>query len=102
MNETAIRDLQDATAWDADGTKLGSVANVLLDARTGQPEWITVPLGLFDTRARFIPLAGSRRDGTDLFVAYSQDTISKSPHFDAEGNLTDEQQAELRDYYGLS
>lgn len=101
MAQLDIHDLQEATAWDDDGEKLGEVSQVHLDARTGEPAWLTVPLGLFNTREHFIPLRGARVDGGDVYVAFSKDQIADSPDLTAESELTEEQEESLRDHYNL-
>ncbi|MHA7154214.1 PRC-barrel domain-containing protein [Arthrobacter sp. TMN-50] len=101
MAQLDIHDLQEATAWDADGEKLGQVSQVHVDARTREPAFVTVALGLFNTREHFVPFEGARLDGGDLYVAYTKDTIADAPDLTAESELTDEQTATLRDYYNL-
>ncbi|MHA7276704.1 PRC-barrel domain-containing protein [Arthrobacter sp. HLT1-21] len=101
MAQPDIHDLQEATAWDADGEKLGQVSQVHLDAHTGEPIFVTVALGLFNTREHFIPFDGARLDGGDLHVAYTRDKITDAPDLTAESELTDEQTGSLREYYNL-
>lgn len=101
MAQPDIHDLQEATAWDADGEKLGEVSQVHLDARTGEPAFVTVGLGLFNTREHFIPFDGARLDGGDLYLAYTKDKITDAPDLTADSELTDEQTAALREYYNL-
>lgn len=99
MDSLEMEDLQTATAWDASGEKLGSVSQVHLDGLSGQPAWVTVGLGLLNTREHFVPLSGARLDGENLYVAVSKDAIKDSPDFTVEEGLTAEQEASLRDYY---
>ena len=49
--EYGIHDLQDATVWDAADMKLGTVSQVAVDA-FGRPVWVSVPLGLMETREK--------------------------------------------------
>lgn len=99
MDQLELEELQAATAWDVNGEKLGNVTQVHLDGLSGRPAWVTVGLGLLNTRENFVPLAGSRLDGDNLYVAVSKDTIKDAPDFTTEEGLTAEQEAELRDYY---
>jgi hypothetical protein len=98
-----IYELQDATAWDSKDHKLGLVGQVHRDKDTGRLAWITVALGLLETRAHFIPLAGARVEGTNVHVAYDHDTIKDSPEIDIdpEMGLSPEDEAKLSRYYGL-
>ncbi|WP_026544071.1 PRC-barrel domain-containing protein [Arthrobacter sp. 35/47] len=101
MDHLGMEELQTATAWDADGEKLGNVSQVHLDGISRKPAWVTVGLGLLNSREHFIPLAGARLDGDNLYVAVSGDKIKDAPDFTAEEGLTPEQETELRNYYGV-
>jgi len=96
-------ELQDATAWDSDGHRLGLVGEVHRDKETGKLAWLTVALGLMETGERFIPLAGARLEGTDVYVAYDHDTIRDSPTVGGDPGtpLTPGEEEELNRYYGL-
>ncbi len=96
-----VHELQQAVVWDHDGAKLGNVAEVHLDSGTNDPEWITVPLHLFETKTRFIPLSGARINGDDIFVAYSQEQVNSSPDIHPGSGLNFAQEEQLREYYGL-
>ncbi|WP_243400554.1 PRC-barrel domain-containing protein [Arthrobacter sp. Bz4] len=76
MAQPDIHDLQEATAWDADGEKLGEVSQVHLDARTGEPAFVTVGLGLFNTREHFIPFDAP---GSTAATCTSPTPKTKSP-----------------------
>lgn len=97
-----VHELQQAVLWDRDGTKLGIVGEIHLDKKTDVPEWITVPLHLFQSKERFIPLRGAHRNGDDIFVDYTYDQVNKSPNIDTEHALNFAQERELREYYGLA
>ncbi|MHA7246148.1 PRC-barrel domain-containing protein [Arthrobacter tecti] len=101
MERLELEQLQAATAWDVDGEKLGNVSQVHLDGVSGEPAWVTVGLGLLNSRENFVPLAGSRLDGDSLFVAVTKDAIKDSPDFSSEEGLTPENEDSLRTYYNL-
>jgi|GEM_PF-4571364 len=102
--EFGIHDLQDATVWDAADTKLGTVSQVAVDA-FGRPVWISVPLGLMETREKFVPLTGARlvqgAQVPDLHVAYSSDTIKEAPDAERGDTLNPAEEELLRRHYGL-
>jgi PRC-barrel domain len=97
-----LHSLQDATVWDVDGEKLGKVSQVHLDA-TGKPVWVTVPLGLLESREKFVSLRGARMgEGAlvpDVHVAFSRDLIKGTPDMPTDGNLSEAQVALLNDHY---
>jgi uncharacterized protein (TIGR02271 family) len=94
--------VEGATAYGADGEKLGKVGQVYLDDQTGQPSWLTVSTGLFGTSQSFVPLDGASFDGNDLRLAYSKDKVKDAPRVDADQHLEPEQEDHLYAYYGLS
>ncbi len=101
MAQSDINELQDATAWDSEGSKLGAVNEVHLERTTGAPGWVTVSLGLLNTREHFIPLAGSRFEGGDLHLGWTKDKISDSPEVASTKELSADEERMLGDYYGL-
>lgn len=98
-DEFVIHELQGSNVWAKDGERLGLVGQVHLDRATGEPEWITVALGLFESRQHFVPLAGARRDEDDIYVNYSRQAVDDSPVVDPDGALTAEEETLLVDYY---
>lgn len=98
-DQFVVHEIQEASVWARDGERLGTVGEVHLDRVTGDPEWITVDLGLFQTRARFVPLAGARRDDNDIFVNYSPKDVQDAPDINPEEPLSPAQEAVLREYY---
>ncbi|MET4059914.1 sporulation protein YlmC with PRC-barrel domain [Arthrobacter sp. UYP6] len=98
-DEFVVHELQGSNVWAKDGERLGLVGQVHLDRSTGAPEWITVALGLFETRQHFVPLAGARRDEDDIYVNYSRQAVDDSPQVDPDGALSPEEETLLTDYY---
>ena len=95
-----IHQIQGANVWADDGERLGLVGEVHLDRKTGEPAFITVALGLFESRQYFVPLAGARRDGQDnIYVAFSKQAVKDSPELNPDGPLTADEEKELADYY---
>ena len=86
---------------DADGDKIGGVAQIYLDDQTGEPNWVTVKTGLFGTSESFVPLSGASLSGSDIVVTYDKDTVKDAPRVDADGHLTPDEEGSLYAYYGL-
>ena len=72
MAQAEINKLQAATAWDSKGKKLGDVNDVHLEKESGIPAWVTVSLGLLNSRKHYVPLANSRFEGDDLHLAWTK------------------------------
>jgi uncharacterized protein (TIGR02271 family) len=90
------------TVVDNDGDKIGKVSQVFLDDQTGNPEWVTVTTGLFGTAESFIPLNQASVQGDTIRVPYDKATVKGAPRVDdANGHLSESEEAELYRYYGL-
>ncbi|MBG6225522.1 hypothetical protein IWX63_002094 [Arthrobacter sp. CAN_A2] len=101
MAEAEITKLQAATAWDSKGKKLGDVNDVHLEKESGIPAWVTVSLGLLNSRKHYVPLANSRFEGDDLRLAWTKKEIVGAPGANSSVELSPEEEAALIDHYGL-
>ena len=63
---------------------------------------MTVKTGLFGTKESFVPLAASRFDGADLIVDATKDQVSGAPQVEQDGHISEQEEAEIYRYYGLS
>ena len=96
-----------AQAWqgramvDPAGDKLGTIDAIYLDDETGQPEWATVASGLFTAKIVFVPLAQAQDMGDSVQVPYDKDQVTSAPTMRADGNLSQDDEAELYRHYGL-
>jgi uncharacterized protein (TIGR02271 family) len=99
--------LDELQAWhgrnliDRDGDKIGSISDVYLDDDTGRPEWLTVKTGLFGTRESFVPTAEARAEGDTVRVPYEKSQVKDAPNVDADGALSQDEEARLYRHYGL-
>lgn len=101
LTKDTLDTLHGATVVDNDGDKIGSLDEIYLDEDTGQPEWAAVRTGLFGTGLSFVPLANAERDDDDLRVPFSKETVKDAPRIDADGQLSQAEEAELYAYYGM-
>jgi uncharacterized protein (TIGR02271 family) len=93
--------LHGGTLVGSDGEKLGSIDEVYVDEDTGRPEFALVKTGLFGTGSRFVPLQQAQIEGDDVCVGFTKDQVKDSPDFDADGNLSQDQEAHIYSHYGL-
>jgi uncharacterized protein (TIGR02271 family) len=93
--------LRGLTAVDRDGDKIGKVEEVYLDEDSGRPEWLAVGGGLFSSGVSFVPLAQATRDGDEVRVPYEKNHIKDAPRADADGALSQDEEARLYRHYGL-
>jgi len=99
--------MTDAYEWDgrtvvgADGDKIGKVEAIYIDQQTDQPEWALVNTGLFGGKSSFVPLAGAAPSGEDVRVAVDKAQVKDAPRVDPDGQLSEEEEANLFRHYGV-
>ena len=97
----------DAYSWTgrdvhgSDGEKIGTIKEIYDDIATGRPEWALVSSGLFGTRSHFVPLAGARHSGEDIQVNVSKDQVKDAPSVEGEGQLSEAEERQLFEHYGV-
>jgi uncharacterized protein (TIGR02271 family) len=96
-----VQSWQGRTMVDPAGDKLGTIDAIYLDDETGQPEWATVTSGLFTAKAAFVPLAQAQDLGDSIQVPYDKTQVKSAPSMDADGQLSQDDEAELYRHYGL-
>lgn len=87
---------------DFEGGKVGSVGEIYVDDRTGNPSWVTVNTGLFGSKESFAPLDGAMLEGDDVRVGYTKATIKDAPQVAPDAHLSEQEEAELYRYYGIT
>jgi uncharacterized protein (TIGR02271 family) len=99
--------IEDAKTWrgyDAvgpDANKLGTIEDIYLDQDTGEPEWVALKTGMFGSKLSFAPLSQAYQDGDTIVLPYEKDQIKNAPRVDADGALSQEEEAQLYRHYGL-
>ena len=96
-----VQSWQGRTMVDPAGDKLGTIDAIYLDDETGQPEWATVTRGLFSAKAAFVPLAQAQDIGDGVQVPYDKQQVTDAPSMEADGSLSQDEEAELYRHYGL-
>jgi uncharacterized protein (TIGR02271 family) len=92
---------QGRTMVDPAGAQLGTIDAIYLDDDTGQPEWATVTTGLFGTKITFVPLSQAQPMGDSVQVPYEKEQVTDAPNMQADGQLSQDEEAELYRHYGL-
>ena len=96
-----VQGWQGRTMVDPAGGKIGTIADIYLDDDTGQPEWATVKTGLLGGKQSFVPLAEAEVVGDSVQVPYDKDRVKSAPGIQAEGELSQDEEATLYRHYGL-
>jgi uncharacterized protein (TIGR02271 family) len=98
---TEVLEWRGRTAVDADGSKLGTIEEIYVDSETNRPEWALVHTGLFGGKSSFMPLRDARSDGEQVMAPYSKDQVKDAPKMDADGSLSQQDEAKLYSHYGI-
>jgi uncharacterized protein (TIGR02271 family) len=87
---------------DEGGNKIGRIDDIYVDEQSGEPEWVAVTTGLFGSRVSFVPLRGLSSDGESLVSPWTKDHVKDAPHAEADGHLSEQEEAALYTHYGMS
>jgi hypothetical protein len=84
-----------------DGNRLGEITDIYLDRETDRPEWAVVRTGLFGLRSSFVLLAEASEVGDQIQVPHERSLVKGAPNIEADGQLSEAEEAELYRHYGL-
>ncbi|MFF7247768.1 DUF2382 domain-containing protein [Embleya sp. NPDC008237] len=87
---------------DSEGNKIGTIGQVYLDDRTGEPEWVTVKTGMFGGRESFVPLGPADMQGDDLRVPFDKELVKEAPSLGTDEHLSPEEEARLYRHYSVT
>jgi len=100
--------LQDVQSWSGqdvvgpDGNKIGSLDHIYLDRQTGEPTFGAVKTGLFGNNLNLVPLEGASEHDGHIHLGFDKAKIKDAPNIDADGELSEAEEAKLYEYYGQS
>jgi PRC-barrel domain/Domain of unknown function (DUF2382) len=86
---------------DRDGNRLGEITDIYLDRETDRSEWAVVRTGLFGLRSSFVPLAEASEVDDQIQVPHARALVKDAPNIEADGQLSEAEEAELYRHYGL-
>src|SRR3954451_22830949 len=101
INTNDVAQLRGQQLIDRDGDKVGKIDEIYLDEQTGRPEWLAVNTGLFGSNVSFVPLAQATTEGDSVRVPYEKSQIKDAPNAQADGQLSQEEEARLYRHYGM-
>lgn len=87
---------------DSEGNKVGSIGQIYVDDQTNNPSWATVNTGLFGSNESFVPLQGASLEGNDVRIGHDKAKVKNAPNVAPDGHLSEEEEAGLYRYYGMS
>ncbi len=102
INQAEVDRLYDCDVIDEHGERIGSVKQVWLDDRDGRPMWASVHTGLFGLKESFVPIQDATLGDGVITVPVDKQQVKDAPRIDvSDEHMSDKQQEELYDYYGL-
>jgi uncharacterized protein (TIGR02271 family) len=81
--------------------RIGTIEEILVDERTGRPEWLAVRTGLLGGKLTFIPAEGAKSSGAGVRVPFDRHDVKHAPSVEPEGVLSVEEESALYRHYGL-
>ena len=100
IEKDRILQMRGEDLYDSDGDKIGSIEEIYVDQETGTPEWALVSTGMFGG-STFVPLRDASETGGSLRVPYDKAQVKDAPTPDADGDLSEREEADLYRHYGL-
>src|ERR687893_1422495 len=104
-----MQTLEDVQTWrgmkmvDADGDKIGTIEDILLDRQTGEPEWAAVKTGLFGRKHTLVPIRDAEvTDDDTVRVPVDKEQVKEAPRIDPDGELSPDEERRLWEHYGMS
>jgi uncharacterized protein (TIGR02271 family) len=98
---TEVLEWRGRTAVGADGSKLGKIEEIYLDAETRRPEWALIQTGMFGGKSSFMPLEGATGEGEQVQAPFSKDQVKDAPRLEPDGELSHQDEAALYSHYGI-
>jgi uncharacterized protein (TIGR02271 family) len=99
---TEVLEWRGRTAVATDGSKLGTIEEIYLDAQTQRPEWALIQTGMFGGKSSFMPLDGATSDGDDVTAPYTKEQVKDAPQMDPDGELSQREESALYSHYGIA
>jgi uncharacterized protein (TIGR02271 family) len=101
IHKDRILEFRGQDLCDSSGDKLGKIEEIYLDAETNEPEWALIHTGLFGTKRTFVPIGQATESDGSLTVSFDKATVKDAPGIEANGQLSQQEEADLYRHYGL-
>ena len=103
ISPEASQNLIDQNVNDESGEHIGTIDSIWSDENTGKLEFLGIKTGWFFGKTHVVPVQGVQfEEGQNsIRVPYPASLIKEAPNFSPEDNLSDTQEAEIYNYYGI-
>ncbi|WP_329302677.1 PRC-barrel domain-containing protein [Streptomyces sp. NBC_00659] len=104
ITQGRIATVSDHPVYDVDRDQIGDIKHVFLDDVTGEPEWVSVMIGLFGTSESLVPTHEATLVDDHLEVPYAKATVKDAPKVDVDagGFLSVDEEHRLYEHYGIA
>jgi sporulation protein YlmC with PRC-barrel domain len=96
-----IREWRGQDVVDPEGEKIGTLEDVYFDIDSTEPQFARVKTGMLGKRLTFVPLADAVAGRDRLQVAFDKDRVKDAPSIEPDGELSEQDEADLYRFYGL-
>jgi hypothetical protein len=98
-----VDSLPGKTVSDHEQRKIGEIKDVYAVGGDENPMYVTVDasIGMSSSRVVFIPIARIKEEKGELLVPYSSDHLQDAPEIEPGDELSEEDDATLRGFYGI-
>ncbi|MBA2348951.1 MAG: PRC-barrel domain-containing protein [Solirubrobacterales bacterium] len=96
-----IREWAGRDAIGSDDSKIGKIDHLYVDRETGEPTFAAIRTGLFGTNDTLVPVEGAQTHGDHVHVAWDKDKVKDAPNVEADGELSETEEAKLYEHYGI-
>jgi hypothetical protein len=100
LDVDTVMDWRGRTVRDAEGEKIGTLGDILLDRDTDLPAWAGVRTGLFGRHESYVPLEGATEADGDVRIPYTAQQVKDAPHVDPDVTLTAQDEQRMFEHYG--
>jgi hypothetical protein len=85
---------------ELDGTSVGRIESLLVDARDGSPTWFVIHRARFGRRSA-IPVEFVAGGAGRAWAPFPRETIRSAPHVHRDGGLSAKEERDLLDHFGV-
>jgi PRC-barrel domain protein len=98
-----VGSLPGKTVSDHEMRKIGEIKDIYAVGGDENPMYVTVDasIGMSSSRTVFIPIARIKEEKGELLVPYSSDHLQDAPEIEAGDELSEDDDATLRGFYGI-
>jgi sporulation protein YlmC with PRC-barrel domain len=100
MTVQRLQQMRGAEVISRTGDEIGELGEIYCDTETENPEWISIPTGIFTTKRLLVPASHVELQDDKVVVPFSAQEVKDSPRI-VDDELDEETERSLYEYYDL-